>query len=59
MLFLKTKVVSILNPFTISKKRNISKKTNTILYVGRLSHEKGVIQLVKGFEIFQKKYKEL
>ena len=56
MLFLKTKVVSILNPFTISKKRNISKKL-ILFFMGRLSHEKGVIQLVKGFEIFQKKYK--
>ena len=57
MLFLRTKVVSILNPFIMPIKYNTPKKTNTILYVGRLSSEKGVTQLVKGFEIFQKKYK--
>ena len=53
----KNKIISIPNPIfnTVNKKYKIKKK-NTILYVGRLSKEKGIFELIEGFEIFQKKY---
>jgi len=55
----KHKILSIPNPLLkIEKIKHKIKKKNTILYVGRLSREKGIFELVEGFEMFQKKYPE-
>ena len=58
-LFFKVKIVSIPNP--IFKPQNIKSKlkSNNLLYVGRLSLEKGVYQLISAFQIFLKKNKKL
>jgi len=54
--FLKKKTISISNPMEFIKKyKYTNKKKNTILYVGRLSYEKGVDKLIDGFELFSKK----
>jgi glycosyltransferase involved in cell wall biosynthesis len=55
--WLKNKTISISNPIELKKKNNFIKKKrkNVILYVGRLSYEKGVDNLIDGFELFLKK----
>ena len=54
--FLKKKTISISNPIELIKKyKSTKKKKDIILYVGRLSYEKGVDKLIDGFELFSKK----
>jgi glycosyltransferase involved in cell wall biosynthesis len=55
--FLRKKVIIISNPMQFENKNNNFKKKrkNIILYVGRLSYEKGVDKLIDGFELFLKK----
>jgi GalNAc-alpha-(1->4)-GalNAc-alpha-(1->3)-diNAcBac-PP-undecaprenol alpha-1,4-N-acetyl-D-galactosaminyltransferase len=53
--FLKKKTISISNPIEIKKKFKITPKKNIILYIGRLSYEKGVDRLIDGFDLFLKK----
>tara|TARA_B100000900_G_scaffold349620_1_gene315838 strand:+ start:9584 stop:10678 length:1095 start_codon:yes stop_codon:yes gene_type:complete len=53
---IKKKIISIPNPILrLENKVNKIKRKNKILYVGRLSSEKGIFQLIEGFKIFQKK----
>ena len=53
----KKKVISISNPIEkLEKTINKQKKKNIILYVGRLSVEKGVYELVEAFTLFQKNF---
>jgi glycosyltransferase involved in cell wall biosynthesis len=55
--WLKNKTISISNPIELNKKNNFIKKKrkNVVLYAGRLSYEKGVDNLIDGFELFLKK----
>jgi glycosyltransferase involved in cell wall biosynthesis len=53
----KNKVVAIPNPITnLNNKICKTKRINKILYVGRLSKEKGIFELVEGFELFNKNF---
>ena len=53
----KKDIISIPNPIIkIEKKMNKVLKKNKILYVGRLSSEKGIFELVEGFELFNKDF---
>ena len=51
------KTFSIPNPiFKTQTKINKLKKSNKLLYVGRISKEKGVFQLIEGFDCFHKDF---
>ena len=56
-LIFRTKTISIPNPIKITKNKIPKNKKNILLYVGRLSFEKGVFRLIAGFELFFKKNK--
>ena len=53
----KEKVINIYNPY-IKKilKQNLNYKNNSILFVGRLTKQKGIIYLLKAFSLFLKEY---
>lgn len=53
----KSKVISIPNPIDKPNNRKSNLKSNSILYVGRFSKEKGVFQLISAFKIFVKENK--
>lgn len=53
----KIEVVAISNPIiNLNKKICKTKRINRILYVGRLSNEKGIFELIEGFELFNKDF---
>ena len=52
------RIVSIPNPMSKTNNLKSNLKSNNILYVGRLSNEKGVYQLIQAFKLFLKKNKK-
>ena len=54
----KTKIISIPNPVHKSQNKKNNPRNNNLLYVGRLSREKGIYQLIDAFKIFHKKNKK-
>ena len=53
-----TKIISIPNPVYKSKNKKSNLSNNNLLYVGRLSKEKGIYQLIDAFKIFVEKNKK-
>ena len=53
-LFFKTKVLALPNPLKNPNNKKSKLRSKNILYIGRLSKEKGIYQLIKGFELFLK-----
>ena len=53
----KRRIISIPNPISKLETRiNKTQKKDQILYVGRLSNEKGLFKLIEGFQIFNKDF---
>ena len=53
-LFFNAKVLAIPNPLKNPNNKKSKLRSKNILYIGRLSKEKGIYQLIKGFELFLK-----
>ncbi len=53
-LLFKAKIISLPNPIDNPNNKKSKYGSKNLLYIGRLSKEKGIYQLIKGFEIFTK-----
>tara|TARA_B100000989_G_scaffold26148_1_gene16917 strand:- start:1506 stop:2603 length:1098 start_codon:yes stop_codon:yes gene_type:complete len=54
-LLFNAKIISLPNPLENPNNKKFKYSSKNFLYIGRLSKEKGIYQLIKGFEIFIKK----
>ncbi len=53
-LFFNAKVLALPNPLENPNNKKSKLRSQNLLYIGRLSKEKGIYQLIKGFELFLK-----